>query len=72
MRLFDLLYKIDDDSVVWISTDPNDDAGCIYFGEVGDIPVSIAKGLDVVGLYPEKYPAMYCVGISIIVKKEGE
>ena len=72
MRLLDLLYKIDDEVTVWISTDPNNDSGCIYFGETGEVPISVAQGYDVVGLYPEKYPSMYCTGITVIVKKEGE
>lgn len=72
MRLLDLLYKIDDDVTVWISTDSKDDSECIYFGETGEIPISVAKGYDVVELYPERYPAMFCTGITVIVKKEGE
>lgn len=70
MKLVDLLYKVDEDTTVWISDDPSQSEG-IYFGPVGSIQLRVAAAYEVVTLYPEHYPAIHnLAGITIIVKKK--
>lgn len=71
MRLIDILYKIPDDTTVWIGESPDAEDG-IYFDIAGDVPVKIARRYEVVSIYPERYPAASCTGISIIVKETAE
>lgn len=69
MRLIDLLYKVYENTTVWISEDPTKSEG-VYFGTAGDIQLRVASGYEVVEVYPEHYPAIHnFVGITIIVKK---
>lgn len=68
MKLYKLLDQIQSGVAVWISDDPlNSEA--IYFGNVEEIPARISFEYEVAEIYPERYPAMFCIGISIIVKK---
>lgn len=69
MRLLDQLYKISEDTPVWVSEDASSAEG-IYLGPVGEMKLHDAKGYEVVEIYPERYPAIGSLGISIIVKKE--
>ncbi len=69
MRLADLLYKVYENTTVWIAEDPSISEG-IYFGPAKDITIRIAAAYEVVEVYPEHYPAINnFVGITIIVKK---
>lgn len=72
MRLLDLLYKVPEDTMVWISPSWQNEDECIYFGEAGAIPIRTAKGYEVSSLFPEKYPARYCTGITVIVTKQSD
>lgn len=69
MRLIDLLKKIEEDTCIWVSTSENEN-DAIYFGDVGSITVGMMRGCTVKKFYPERYPAKFCIGISIIVEKE--
>lgn len=69
MRLADLLYKVYENTTVWIAEDPSNSEG-IYFGPAKEITLRTAVAYEVVELYPECYPAIgNLAGISIIVKK---
>lgn len=69
MRLIDLLYKIYENTTVWISEDPAISEG-VYFGAAGEIHFRTAAAYEVVEFYPECYPAIGNIaGITIIVKK---
>ena len=70
LRLIDLLYTIDKDTVIWVSTDENDESCCLYFGEADKISVGVMRDCFVKKFYPERYPAKFCIGVSIIVEKE--
>lgn len=70
MRLTDLLYKVYENTTIWIAEDPSNSEG-IYFGAAGDIKLREAIGYEVVDMYTDHYPAIgNFAGISIIVKKE--
>lgn len=70
MRLADLLYKVDENTIIWVAEDPNNSEG-IYFGAAGEIKFLTAAPYEVVEFYPEHYPAIgNRVGVTIIVKKE--
>ena len=72
MRLTDLLYKVYENTTVWIAEDPTTSEG-LYFGAAGDIQLRTAAKYEVVEVYPEHYPAIgNLVGITVIVKKRGE
>lgn len=72
MKLTDLLYKVYENTTVWIAEDPTKSEG-IYFGAAGDIQLRTAAQYEVVEVYPEHYPAIgNFVGITVIVKKRGE
>ena len=72
MRLIDLLYKVYENTTVWISEDPSVSEG-IYFGPVKEITLRVAASYEVVEVYPEHYPAINnYVGITVIVKKREE
>lgn len=69
MRLADLLYKISEDTTIWVAEDPSNSEG-IYFGPSKRILLRDAVAYDVVEIYPEHYPAIgNYVGITVIVKK---
>lgn len=69
MRLADLLYRVYENTTVWIAEDPSNSEG-IYFGLAKDITLRVAAAYEVVEVYPEHYPAINnFVGITIIVKK---
>lgn len=69
MRLADLLYKVYENTTIWVSEDPTKSEG-IYFGEAGEIALRTAAAYEVVEVYPEHYPAIgNLVGITVIVKK---
>lgn len=69
MKLTDLLYKVYENTTVWISEDPSVSEG-IYFGPAKEIALRTAAAYEVVEVYPEHYPAIgNFVGITIIVKK---
>ena len=69
MKLLDLLYKIYENTTIWIAEDPNNSDG-LYFGSAGDMKLRDAEGYEVVEIYPEAYPAVHnFTGITIIVKK---
>lgn len=69
MRLADLLYKVYENTTVWVSEDPTKSEG-IYFGAAGEITLRTAAAYEVVEVYPEHYPAIgNLVGITVIVKK---
>lgn len=70
MRLADLLYKVYENTTVWIAEDPTNSEGT-HFGTVKDITLHMAASYEVVEIYPEHYPAIgNYVGITIIVKKK--
>lgn len=70
MRLADLLYKIYENTTVWIAEDPTKSEG-IYFGAVKDITLRMAASYEVIEVYPECYLAIgNFAGITIIVKKK--
>lgn len=69
MKLVDLLFRIDPESLIWISPDGSEG---LYCGPVGDLTIGDLKtwnGYKVKSVYAEKYGA-YCgrSGISIIVE----
>ena len=69
MKLTDMLYKVYENTTVWIAEDPTNSEG-IYFGAAGDIQLRTAVKYDVVEIYPEHYPAIgNLAGITIIVKE---
>ena len=69
MRLADLLYKIDENTTVWVAEDPSNSEG-IYFGLAKEITLRVAASYEVVEIYPEHYPAIgNFVGISVIVRR---
>ena len=69
MRLADLLYKVYENTTIWVSEDPTKSEG-IYFGAAGEIALRTAAAYEVVEVYPEHYPAIgNLVGITVIVKK---
>ena len=69
MKLADLLYKVYENTTVWIAEDPSISEG-IYFGPAKEITLRVAAAYEVVEIYPEHYPAINnFVGITIIVKK---
>lgn len=69
MRLADLLYKVYENTTIWVSDDPSTTEG-IYFGAAGQIRLSTATAYEVVEVYPECYPGIgNFAGITIIVKK---
>lgn len=69
MRLADLLYKVSENTTVWIAEDPTNSEG-IYFGPAKEITLRTAAAYEVVEVYPEHYPAINnYVGITIIVNK---
>ena len=69
MKLTDLLYKVYENTTVWIAEDPSVSEG-VYFGPAKEITLRVAAAYEVVEIYPEHYPAIYnFVGITIIVKK---
>lgn len=69
MRLVDLLYKMYENTTIWIAEDPANSEG-VYFGAVGNIQFRTAAAYEVVEFYPEHYPAIGNIaGITIIVKK---
>lgn len=69
MKLTDLLYKVYENTTVWIAKDPTNSEG-IYFGAAGDIQLRTAAKYEVVEVYPEHYPAIgNLVGITVIVKE---
>ena len=69
MKLNELLRKIDLDTCIWVSTDPNVSDG-IYFGDAGSITCGVMRKCTVKEFYAEYYTARYCCGISIIVDVE--
>ncbi len=70
MRLADLLYKVYENTTVWIAEDPTNSVG-IYFGPAKEITLRMAASYEVVEIYPEHYPAIgNFAGITIIVKKK--
>lgn len=70
MRLTDLLYKMDEDTTIWVAEDPTKSEG-IYFGPVKEIPLRVAVPYEVMEIYPEHYPAIgNLAGISVIVKEK--
>ena len=70
MSLADLLYKVYENTTIWVAEDPTNSVG-IYFGSVKEITLRVAAAYEVVELYPEHYPAIgNFVGISVIVKKK--
>lgn len=69
MKLIDLLRYLEEDTFIWVSTSENED-DALYFGDVGSITVGVMRGCTVKKYYPERYPAKFCIGISIIVEKE--
>lgn len=69
MRLVDLLYKVYENTPVWIAEDPAKSEG-IYFGPVKEITLRAAANYEVIEVYLEHYPAIgNLVAITIIVKK---
>lgn len=71
MKLTDLLYKVYENTTIWIAEDPNNSEG-IYFGPAKEITLRLAAAYEVVEIYPEHYPAIHnFAGITIIVRKEN-
>lgn len=69
MRLADLLYKVYENTTVWIAEDPSISEG-IYFGLAKDITLRTTAAYEVIEVYPEHYPAIgNLVGITVIVKR---
>lgn len=69
MKLTDLLYKVYENTTVWIAEDPSISEG-IYFGPAKEVTLRTAAAYEVVEIYPEHYPAIgNLAGITIIVKK---
>lgn len=69
MKLTDLLYKVYENTTVWIAEDPSISEG-IYFGPAKEITLRTAAAYEVVEIYPEHYLAIgNLAGITIIVKK---
>ena len=70
MKLTDLLYKVCENTTVWISEDPSVSEG-IYFVLAKEITLRTAAAYEVVEIYPEHYTAIgNLVGITNIVKKK--
>lgn len=67
MKLTELIYKMRETTMVFITDDPVSDEG-IYFGAAGDMKVHFATKYEVVEMYAEYYHAAYCCGITVIVK----
>ena len=69
MRLADLLYKIDENTTVWVAEDPSNSEG-IYFGLAKEITLRVAASYEVVEIYPEHYLAIgNLAGITVIVRR---
>ena len=69
MKLADLLYKVYENTTVWIAEDPSISEG-IYFGLAKEITLRTAADYEVIEVYPEHYPAIgNLVGITVIVKR---
>lgn len=69
MRLVDLLYKMYENTTIWVAEDPTISEG-VYFGAAGEIRFRTAAAYEVVEFYPECYPTIGNIaGITIIVKK---
>jgi hypothetical protein len=69
MKLRDLLWVLNKDTVIWVAKDEHRDDG-FFLGQAGDCNITIReKYLDagVVKVYTEYYAAYNQVGISIIV-----
>jgi len=72
MKLTDLLYKVYENTTIWVAEDPKNSEG-IYFGPAGEITLRTASAYEVVEIYPEHYPAINgLVGITVIVKKKED
>ncbi len=56
MRLVDLLYKMYENTTIWVAEDPANSEG-VYFGAAGEIRFRTAAAYEVVEFYPECYPA---------------
>lgn len=70
MKLTDLLYKVYENTTVWIAEDPSISEG-IYFGPAKAITLRTTAAYEVAEIYPEHYPAIgNLVGITIIVKDD--
>ncbi|WP_368273962.1 hypothetical protein [Intestinimonas butyriciproducens] len=69
MRLADLLYKVYENTTIWVAEDPSNSEG-IYFGSAKEITLRVAAAYEVVEIYPKCYPAIgNLTGITVIVKK---
>lgn len=69
MRLADLLYKMDENTTVWVAEDPSNSKG-IYFGLAKEITLRVAAAYEVVEIYPEHYLAIgNLAGITVIVRR---
>ena len=69
MRLADLLYKMYENTTVWVAEDPSNSEG-IYFGLAKEITLRVAASYEVEGIYPEHYPAIgNLAGITVIVRR---
>ena len=70
MKLSDLLLCIEERTVVWIGTSENDADG-IYFGEVEGVTCELLRKYAARTFYPERYPSIPCIGITILVDPIG-
>lgn len=69
MRLADLLYKMDENTTVWVAEDPSNSKR-IYFGLAKEITLRVAAAYEVVEIYPEHYLAIgNLAGITVIVRR---
>ena len=69
MRLADLLYKMYENTTVWVAEDPSNSKG-IYFGLAKEITLRVAASYEVVEIYPEHYLAIgNLAGITVIVRR---
>ncbi len=64
MRLADLLYKVYENTTIWVAEDPSNSEG-IYFGTAKEITLHVAAAYDVVEIYPEHYPAIGNLVVSL-------
>ena len=67
MKLKDLLYKISENTVIWI-TDYPAYPECIYCGPAGEMSFHVARKYEVLEISARYFPALEAFGITVIVK----
>lgn len=67
MKLKDLLYKISENTVIWITDYPTS-PDCLYCGRAEDMPHSLGQKWEVLEISARYFHSQEAFGITIIVK----